>query len=66
MESRPQNPEFRINAENFHSWLKEFPTHLNCTFIAGNCQIIHQLIIKQAKVTVRNGSKLTSYKDYQV
>ena len=23
MESRPQNPEFRINPENFHPWIFE-------------------------------------------
>ena len=26
MESQPQNPEFRINPENFHTWVKELCT----------------------------------------
>ena len=26
MESQPQNPEFRINPENFHLWVNE-PAH---------------------------------------
>ena len=25
MESQPQNPEFRINLENFHPWFCDFP-----------------------------------------
>ena len=24
MESQPQNPEFRINPENFHPWIRDY------------------------------------------
>ena len=41
MESRPQNPEFRNNPENFHPWNLP-PTVSRCLYSTG--MIVHLLL----------------------
>ena len=41
MESQPQNPEFRINPENFHTmvlWIAVYCCYLNSNFKNTNCK----------------------------
>ena len=40
MESQPQNPEFRINPENFHPWHQQMINHTTLNFFMNGINFV--------------------------